>query len=180
VRRYQPSLSTSQAAQNETAQMVAPGTPMQRMRSLFRKSEASSGRASASAPRGLGMGLGLPASPAPRRPLVPGAAGVPVTPRLQREPSSESINIFADPSTAGSGSVQMQMRERATNGDRDRDRDRESKYTTFTDMMERAELGGVGRGEPYVPVREDVPRLSPSTYTPRPGDGSPRGRGGRG
>jgi hypothetical protein len=99
-----------------------------------------------------------------------------MTPRLQREPSSESINIFADPSTAGSGSVQMQMRERATNGDRDR----ESKYTTFTDMMERAELGGVGRGEPYVPVMEAVPRLSPSTYTPRPRDGSPRGRGGRG
>ncbi|OLN88540.1 hypothetical protein CCHL11_01786 [Colletotrichum chlorophyti] len=60
---------------------------------------------------------------------------------LQREPSSESINVFADPRTMP----------------RPRDR-RQTSATTFTDMMEEAELGDVRRGMPYVPP---TPRMPP-------------------
>ncbi|KAH7170736.1 hypothetical protein EDB81DRAFT_753217 [Dactylonectria macrodidyma] len=55
----------------------------------------------------------------------------PTTPELQREPSSESINVFADP-----GTVKARPLTRAT---------------TFTDMMDEADLGEVRRGRPYVP-----------------------------
>ncbi|KAF5023853.1 hypothetical protein F66182_4057 [Fusarium sp. NRRL 66182] len=55
----------------------------------------------------------------------------PATPELQREPSSENINIFADPST-----VKPRPLTRAT---------------TFTDLMDEADLGAVRRGKPYVP-----------------------------
>lgn len=67
-----------------------------------------------------------------------GRAPQPVTPRLQREPSSESINVFADPSTVGRGG----------NGDDGR---RLTQATTFTDLMEEADLGNVMRGQGYVP-----------------------------
>ncbi|KPM41765.1 hypothetical protein AK830_g4778 [Neonectria ditissima] len=50
---------------------------------------------------------------------------------LQREPSSESINVFADPGT---------VKPRAL-----------TRGTTFTDMMDQADLGEVRRGRPYVP-----------------------------
>ncbi|KAL2756402.1 hypothetical protein ACRALDRAFT_2059530 [Sodiomyces alcalophilus JCM 7366] len=73
----------------------------------------------------------------------------PATPRLQREPSSESINVFADPGTVGTsherrgdaaaGMERPQMVNRFTSG------------TTFTDLMEEAQLGDVRRGNPYVP-----------------------------
>ncbi|KAF4992108.1 hypothetical protein FGRMN_7386 [Fusarium graminum] len=56
----------------------------------------------------------------------------PGTPELQREPSSENINIFADPSTI----VKPRPLTRAT---------------TFTDLMDEADLGAVRRGKPYVP-----------------------------
>ncbi|KAK7408653.1 hypothetical protein QQX98_009168 [Neonectria punicea] len=52
-------------------------------------------------------------------------------PDLQREPSSESINVFADPGT---------VKPRAL-----------TRGTTFTDMMDQADLGEVRRGRPYVP-----------------------------
>lgn len=55
----------------------------------------------------------------------------PSTPELQREPSSESINVFADP-----GTVKPRRLTRAT---------------TFTDLMDEADLGEVRRGRPYVP-----------------------------
>ncbi|KAF7545266.1 hypothetical protein G7Z17_g9307 [Cylindrodendrum hubeiense] len=55
----------------------------------------------------------------------------PSTPELQREPSSESINVFADP-----GDVTPRPLTRATR---------------FTDLMDEADLGEVRRGRPYVP-----------------------------
>lgn len=56
----------------------------------------------------------------------------PATPELQREPSSECINVFADPST-------VVKPRRLTHA------------TTFTDLMDEADLGEVRRGRPYVP-----------------------------
>ncbi|KAH7188688.1 uncharacterized protein B0J16DRAFT_99488 [Fusarium flagelliforme] len=56
----------------------------------------------------------------------------PSTPELQREPSTENIDIFADPSTI----VKPRPLTRAT---------------TFTDLMDEADLGAVRRGKPYVP-----------------------------
>lgn len=70
----------------------------------------------------------------------------PVTPHLQREPSSESINIFADPSTVGSSGgvgpfhLEPPRAKRFTAG------------TTFTDLMDQAELGDVRRGKAFVPT----------------------------
>ncbi|KAJ0166691.1 hypothetical protein CTA2_6248 [Colletotrichum tanaceti] len=58
---------------------------------------------------------------------------------IQREPSSESINVFADPRTVGG------------------ERPGAKRMTTFTDMMEEAELGEVRRGKPYVPQTPQVP-----------------------
>ena len=61
----------------------------------------------------------------------------PVTPHLQREPSYEDINIFADGETASA------LRERDAGG-----RDlRASHQTTFTDMMERSGLAGLQKGQ---------------------------------
>jgi hypothetical protein len=123
-------------------QTSAPSTPtrqptLQRVRSLFRKSAAANGTEMA-----MTSSPGAPAVPQ----AVPRA---PRTPRLQREPSGESINIFADPSTASEGI-----------------RGRDSHQTTFTDMMERADLVGVRQGEPF------VPRLSPKAYNTPPRGGS--------
>ncbi|POR36173.1 Uncharacterized protein TPAR_03646 [Tolypocladium paradoxum] len=50
---------------------------------------------------------------------------------VQRQPSSESINVFADPSTVHDN--------------------RDNRTTTLSDMMEQAGLGDVHRGRPYVP-----------------------------
>jgi hypothetical protein len=69
-----------------------------------------------------------------------GNAPQPVTPRLQREPSSESINVFADPSTVG----------RSNSRDK-----RLTQATTFTDLMEEADLGGVMR-HGYLPASAQV------------------------
>ncbi|GKT55083.1 hypothetical protein ColTof4_08054 [Colletotrichum tofieldiae] len=67
-------------------------------------------------------------------PLAPPKPGF-----IQREPSSESINVFADPRTVGG------------------ERPGAKRMTTFTDMMEEAELGGVRRGKPYVPQTPQMP-----------------------
>ncbi|KAM7206652.1 hypothetical protein V8F33_000295 [Rhypophila sp. PSN 637] len=74
---------------------------------------------------------------------------VPVTPRRvaqDREPSSVSINVFADPRTLTperlGGTVNNQNYA-----------DRYNRMTTFTQMMEEADLGGVARGQSYVPYR---------------------------
>ncbi|KAF9880036.1 hypothetical protein CkaCkLH20_02847 [Colletotrichum karsti] len=53
---------------------------------------------------------------------------------LPREPSSESINVFADPH-----SLPRPGHRRLTSA------------TTFTDLMDEADLGDVRRGKPYVP-----------------------------
>jgi len=121
-------------------QNSAPTTPtrqptIQRVRSLFHRSAAANGTE-----------MTTTSSPVPL--TQPQAS--PRTPRLQREPSGESINIFADPSTAREGS-----------------RGRESNQTTFTDMMRRADLPDVRQGEPF------VPRLSPKSYNAQP-RGMPR------
>lgn len=120
--------------------------------------------------------MGLPSSPSPRRAVPPmpdrDLSAYPQelpagTRGLRREPSSESINIFADPSTARSGGFAMEER-------------RQSAQTTFTDMMERADLRGVGQGEPYVPGlpsglgKGEGARLSPARFSPESGRGSPR------
>ncbi|KAM0280715.1 hypothetical protein ACHAQH_003885 [Verticillium albo-atrum] len=68
----------------------------------------------------------------------------PVTPRLQRQPSGECINVFADPGTVGSDRLMPGglMPPRAK---------RNTSATTFTDLMEEAQLGDVRRGEAFVP-----------------------------
>lgn len=64
-------------------------------------------------------------------------------PRQGREPSSVSINVFADPAITPEGSPDSR-------GNR-----RYSDMTTFTQMMDRADLGSVARGESYVPYPHD-------------------------
>lgn len=75
------------------------------------------------------------------------SAPYPQTPPQQREPSSISINVFADPQTVGT--------EGNNTGSR-----RFSHMTTFSDMLRSADLGGVSRGEPFVPSPSN---LSPMT-----------------
>ncbi|KAL0939021.1 uncharacterized protein CTRU02_205631 [Colletotrichum truncatum] len=76
-----------------------------------------------------------------RRP--PGAQNPLLAPpgqHLQHEPSSESINVFADPHTVG-----RPGQKRLTSA------------TTFTDLMDEAELGDVRRGKPFVPRTPQMP-----------------------
>ncbi|KAK3984813.1 hypothetical protein QBC44DRAFT_312813 [Cladorrhinum sp. PSN332] len=63
---------------------------------------------------------------------------MPQTPRQGREPSSVSINVFADPNITPD-------RTPETGNDR-----RYTDMTTFTRMLDSADLSGVARGEPYV------------------------------
>ncbi|KAG9244581.1 hypothetical protein BJ878DRAFT_480033 [Calycina marina] len=102
--------------------------------------------------RGSGSTMGSPKSlPVPV--MVQNRAGpgqVPRTPPMQREPSYENINIFADGQTASA----LREQER-------RDRSgleppaalrvgRASHQTTFTDMMEQSGLAGLQKGQPYI------------------------------
>ncbi|PKS06617.1 hypothetical protein jhhlp_007366 [Lomentospora prolificans] len=75
----------------------------------------------------------------------------PVTPRMQREPSSESINIFAAPGTVERGNGRPL-----------------TQATTFTDMMDQAELGPIHKGKGYVP--------SPLNLAPRDNTSRDRSR----
>lgn len=73
----------------------------------------------------------------------------PETPRQggggqEREPSSISINVFADPRIAT-------PQRNGEDGLETPDVRRTSRMTTFSDMLRSADLGGVARGEPYVP-----------------------------
>lgn len=78
---------------------------------------------------------------------IGGAGGVgggngglmPQTPRQHREPSSVSINIFADPNITPDRTPESGADRRYTN------------MTTFTQMLDRADLGGMARGESYLP-----------------------------
>jgi len=116
-------------------------TGVQRVRSLFRKSNY---------PNSSKI-TGLPASPRPAPPIPLMAQNQqvrPVTPILQREPSYEDINIFADGDTASA------LREREQHGDGEglglapgKMDDRNSHQTTFTDMMERSGLAGLQKGQ---------------------------------
>ncbi|KAK0731505.1 hypothetical protein B0H67DRAFT_476289 [Lasiosphaeris hirsuta] len=81
----------------------------------------------------------------------------PQTPRQDREPSSVSINVFADPFT-----LTPESASRAAG-----DRRRHSNLTTFTQMMEEADLGGVGRGEAFVPYKPDSVQGSPRKENPQ-------------
>ncbi|GAB1310902.1 Mid2 domain-containing protein [Madurella fahalii] len=67
---------------------------------------------------------------------------MPQTPRQDREPSSVSINVFADPNITPDRSPESYNYGRYSN------------MTTFTQMLDKADLGGVARGESYVPYHE--------------------------
>jgi hypothetical protein len=69
------------------------------------------------------------------------AHGRPVTPVLQREPSYEDINIFADGDTASA------LRERERQNGLAPEGNRASHQTTFTDMMEKSGLAGLQKGQ---------------------------------
>lgn len=66
---------------------------------------------------------------------------MPHTPRQDREPSSVSINVFADPNITPDRSPEGPNYGRYSN------------MTTFTQMLDKADLGGVARGESYVPYQ---------------------------
>lgn len=74
----------------------------------------------------------------------------PETPRRgqEREPSSISINVFADPRIA---TPQRNDNAGLAVPGTPPDMRRASRMTTFSDMLRSADLGGVARGEPYVP-----------------------------
>ncbi|KAG4425772.1 hypothetical protein IFR04_000979 [Cadophora malorum] len=125
---------------------------VQRVKSLFRKTPNSPGQSPRLAPP-------LPLNV--QRPMAQNNR--PVTPPLQREPSYEDINIFADGDTASA------LRERERGNGRANGSGlappgvpgmRDSHQTTFSDMMERSGLAGLQKGQPYVYKRE-----SPG-YTP--------------
>ncbi|KAF4636087.1 hypothetical protein G7Y89_g1983 [Cudoniella acicularis] len=160
----------------QTPSTTAAGTPsrsgtVNRVRSLFRKSTSPSQNSG-------GMGASM-MSESPRvAPPLPlnmqrSAAPVarPVTPRLQREPSYEDINIFADGDTASA------LRERqltSGNGLAPRALDnRISHQTTFTDMMHESGLAGLQKGQPYVYKASTT--TSPS-FSPPPRSHSPRSK----
>jgi hypothetical protein len=72
----------------------------------------------------------------------------PRTPTNNREPSSVSINVFADPeisrpSTPGSHKLGLSPPSP--------DQRRMSHLTTFTSLMDQADLGNVAHGSPFVP-----------------------------
>ncbi|KAK5658813.1 hypothetical protein OQA88_1625 [Cercophora sp. LCS_1] len=73
----------------------------------------------------------------------------PQTPRQDREPSSVSINVFADPLAL--------TPESASNAPGANAR-RHSNMTTFTQLMDEADLGGVARGQPFIPHRPSTPQ----------------------
>ncbi|KAG4442298.1 hypothetical protein IFR05_002222 [Cadophora sp. M221] len=144
----------------QTPSTMAASTPerrhtVQRMKSIFRKTPNSAGQSPRLAPP-------LPLNV--QRPMAQNNRP-PVTPPLQREPSYEDINIFADGDTASS----LRERERG-NGNVNGSgiglappkmpNMRDSHQTTFSDMMERSGLAGLQKGQPYVYKRES-PGFSP-------------------
>jgi hypothetical protein len=129
--RKQPSTPSTGASSTPRRQNT-----ITRVRSMFRKSMSTSGM-------GGGSPRPSPVPPIPlnvQRPMMQMAQDRPVTPHLQREPSYEDINIFADGDTASA----LRERERLGVGNRDL---RASHQTTFTDMMERSGLAGLQKGQ---------------------------------
>ncbi|KAK3941545.1 hypothetical protein QBC46DRAFT_353185 [Diplogelasinospora grovesii] len=89
---------------------------------------------------------------------------LPRTPtRPAREPSSVSINVFADPRTITPDSRDGRDDSREREEDRRR---RISHLTTFTQMMEEADLGPVARGQSYVPYNGSNEQGSPMPRRP--------------
>ncbi|KAK1755344.1 hypothetical protein QBC47DRAFT_383443 [Echria macrotheca] len=90
----------------------------------------------------------VPPPPIPRTP--------PRNQQDHREPSSVSINVFADPFTLTPEGIP-----------RDRER-RQSNMTTFTQLMDEADLGGVARGEErFVPSPARTAGVGNTTGSPR-------------
>lgn len=129
---------------------------VKRVKSLFRKDNNGGGLRPMSENQFISAGVAPPITPP--MPLVPTQANlqkknfkngaVPVTPPLQREPSYENINIFADGDTAsslrgnhGNGGGLMPPPRMNENGSRG------SGQTTFSDMMERSGLAGLQKGQ---------------------------------
>jgi hypothetical protein len=130
-------------------------TTIRRMKSMFRKSGPNQrGLAQGTMPGGGGGG-NAPPVPVPM-PMTTASrnAPPPVTPPLQREPSYEDINIFADGDTASA----LRERERQNHQQDDTNAHgglgvqmtgdaRASHQTTFSDMMERSGLAGLQKGQ---------------------------------
>ncbi|KAH8676792.1 hypothetical protein BGZ60DRAFT_371763 [Tricladium varicosporioides] len=147
----------------QTPSTTAAGTPsrsgtvkMNRVRSLFRKSGAPSQESPMTMTNSNAHELPRAAPPMPLSLQVqrPKEQARPVTPRLQREPSYEDINIFADGDTASA------LRERQLTPEVNGNRggygglgvsggvgNRISHQTTFTDMMESSGLAGLQKGQ---------------------------------
>ncbi|KAL2270150.1 hypothetical protein VTJ83DRAFT_2334 [Remersonia thermophila] len=81
-----------------------------------------------------------------------GALDPPQTPSGQqhREPSSVSINVFADPN------ITPDRTPESSGGNRN---GRYSTNTTFTQMLDSADLGGIARGESYVGYNPTTPPM---------------------
>ncbi|KAK4128832.1 hypothetical protein N657DRAFT_563363 [Parathielavia appendiculata] len=80
------------------------------------------------------------------------SGSVPQTPPQHREPSSVSINVFADPNITPDRTPESNVDRRYTN------------MTTFTQMLDKADLGGMARGESYLAYD---PNNGQASQTPR-------------
>ena len=100
---------------------------------------------------GYGGGYGgLEPSPFVDMPYVDHDNGLmPQTPRQHREPSSVSINVFADPNITPDRTPESNADRRYTN------------MTTFTQMLDNADLGGMARGESYLPYGQNGGQVPP-------------------
>jgi hypothetical protein len=72
---------------------------------------------------------------------------VPQTPRQHREPSSVSINVFADPNITPDRTPESNVERRYSN------------MTSFTQMLDKADLGGMARGESYLAGSPQMPPM---------------------
>ncbi|PSS23093.1 hypothetical protein M430DRAFT_26027 [Amorphotheca resinae ATCC 22711] len=149
----------TQSPSTDAGTTVSRHASVQRVRSLFSRSNIDA--TPRSSPPGVPP-VPTPASLKVNRPMVQ-ERGRPVTPILQREPSYEDINIFADGDTASA------LRENGLAGPSRNTRT--SHQTTFSDMMEKSGLAGLQKGQPY------VYRGNSLEYSPTPSKTtSPRGR----
>jgi hypothetical protein len=73
----------------------------------------------------------------------------PHTPRQNREPSSVSINVFADPNITPDRTPESNANRRYTH------------MTTFTQMLDSAGLDGVARGDPFLPYQPESEQGTP-------------------
>ncbi|KAG9237594.1 hypothetical protein BJ875DRAFT_369626 [Amylocarpus encephaloides] len=141
--RKQP-LTPSTAAAGSTRSRSR-SSRSQQVRSLFKKSPAPT-QSTFVAPSSTAMETPREPPPLNVHRHIP-RTEPPVTPKLQREPSYENINIFADGDTASA----LRQQSTPTKGlapPRRLDIDgRMSQQTTFTDMMESSGLAGLQKGQ---------------------------------